>query len=101
MSKTFVYDRFDFIPADPQGKEWEAFMLSDDAGEYILAEYAINREAVLQAQIRTLEVQLKDLQPRLTRLQKRSDWLSCLELAGVDNWQGMEEAIRIKEEDDC
>jgi len=29
---------------------------------------------------------------------KKSDWLDCLEEAGVDNWQGIEEAIRIKNE---
>jgi hypothetical protein len=32
------------------------------------------------------------------RLLERDDWLSCLESAGVDNWQGMEEAIRIRNE---
>lgn len=34
------------------------------------------------------------------RLLKDSDWLSCLEAAGVDNWEGMEEAIRIRNEDE-
>jgi hypothetical protein len=32
------------------------------------------------------------------RLVKDSDWLACLDAAGVDNWQGIEEAIRIKKE---
>ena len=29
---------------------------------------------------------------------KRLEWLDCLEAAGVDNWVGIEEAIRIKRE---
>ena len=32
------------------------------------------------------------------RLKERDDWLSALEAAGVDNWSGMEEAIRIRNE---
>lgn len=32
------------------------------------------------------------------RLKDRSFWLECLEDAGVDNWQGMEEAIDIRRE---
>lgn len=31
------------------------------------------------------------------RLQERDDWLSCLEAAGVDNWDGMDEAIFMRE----
>lgn len=27
------------------------------------------------------------------RLEKDSLWLSCLEMAGVDNWDGIEEAM--------
>lgn len=34
------------------------------------------------------------------QLIERDIWLQCLEAAGVDNWQGMEEAIRIKRGDD-
>ena len=33
------------------------------------------------------------------RLKEREDWLQCLEAAGVDNWQGMEEAIKIHNAD--
>lgn len=32
------------------------------------------------------------------RLKRRDEWLECLEAAGVDNWQGMEEAISIAKE---
>lgn len=31
-------------------------------------------------------------------MKERCDWLDCLEAAGVDNWQGIEEAIRIHNE---
>ena len=31
-------------------------------------------------------------------MQRRLNWLDCLEAAGVDNWVGIEEAIRIKRE---
>ena len=33
------------------------------------------------------------------RLQKDSDWLGCLEEAGVDNWDGYGEAIAIRNSD--
>jgi hypothetical protein len=29
------------------------------------------------------------------QMTKRLDWLECLEAAGVDNWQGIEEAIEM------
>ncbi|MFL9902164.1 hypothetical protein PQR71_29180 [Paraburkholderia fungorum] len=59
MTKSFVYDRFDINSYDEgYGQEHEEIPRGD--GKYVLAEDAINREAVLQAQIRTLEVQLKD-----------------------------------------
>lgn len=31
------------------------------------------------------------------RLIKREEWLECLEAAGVDNWQGIDEAIQIRD----
>lgn len=37
-------------------------------------------------------------QKEYKRLVARSFWLSCLEEAGVDNWQGMGEAISIRRE---
>lgn len=33
------------------------------------------------------------------RLVASSDWLECLEAAGVDNWQGYDEAVRIYNEE--
>lgn len=32
------------------------------------------------------------------RLLKQVDWLQCLEVAGVDNWDGIEDAMRIRDE---
>lgn len=32
------------------------------------------------------------------QLLKDSGWLSCLEEAGVDNWEGYDEALRILQE---
>ncbi|TDN70444.1 hypothetical protein [Paraburkholderia sp. BL10I2N1] len=53
MAKSFVYNRFDIVPS---GNE-----IPDAEGEWVKAQDALDREAVLQAKIRTLEVQLKDL----------------------------------------
>lgn len=50
--RTFVIKRFDI------GEGGHAFESGD--GEYVKAQDAIDREAVLQADIRVLEVQLKD-----------------------------------------
>jgi hypothetical protein len=36
----------------------------------------------------------------VVRLKERDDWLSCLEEAGVDNWEGISHAYEIKEEND-
>ncbi len=33
------------------------------------------------------------------QLQKDSEWLSYLEAAGVDNWDGLDEAIRMRNEE--
>lgn len=32
------------------------------------------------------------------RLVKDSEWLSCLEAAGVDNWQGFDDARQIQQD---
>lgn len=52
MSKTHVYDRFDATGT--------RIMIASPDGYWVKAEDAINREAVLQAEIRTLQVQLKE-----------------------------------------
>lgn len=40
------------------------------------------------------------LQRKLAELEKRDEWLSCLEAAGVDNWSGMEHAISLRNGDE-
>lgn len=52
MAKTFVWDRFD---VDHTGYE-----IDTADGRCVLAQDAIDREAVLQAEIRTLELRLKE-----------------------------------------
>ena len=49
---TFLWKRLDY--GEREGE------YDDAEGRYVLAEDAINREAVNEAKIRTLEVQLKD-----------------------------------------
>lgn len=36
---------------------------------------------------------------RYANMVKRLDWLSCLEAAGVDNWEGISYAYELLEED--
>lgn len=38
------------------------------------------------------------LQKQIEKLEKRDEWLSCLEAAGVDNWNGYSMAIEIRDE---
>jgi hypothetical protein len=38
-----------------------------------------------------------ELLSKQSHMLDRLDWLECLEAAGVDNWQGMEEAIAIRD----
>jgi hypothetical protein len=62
MAKTFQWDRFDV-------QQGSARPASD--GLFVLAQDAINREAVLQASIRTLETQLKDRTRELEQLRAK------------------------------
>lgn len=55
--KTFVYSRYD-LPEICSGADE---MVPSNDGPWVSHDEAINREAVLQAKIRTLEVQLKDI----------------------------------------
>ena len=34
----------------------------------------------------------------IDKLEERSDWLTCLEYAGVDNWEGHHYAYEVQEE---
>jgi hypothetical protein len=64
---TFKFGRYDIEPIDFGTNG--TMRINRDDGEYVLAEDAINREAVNEAKIRTLEVQLKDARLALHRVQ--------------------------------
>jgi DNA anti-recombination protein RmuC len=53
-----IYTKVDHT--QPQGVDTNAF--EEAEGEFVYAQDALDREAVLQAQIRTLETQIKDSQ---------------------------------------
>ena len=40
------------------------------------------------------------LQKQVEKLEKRDEWLSCLEAAGVDNWEGYDIAIDMRDGND-
>ena len=60
MNKTFSYDRFDVHACDCDSCFSPVRVTGEFDGKWIKAEDAINRDAVLTAQIRTLELQLKE-----------------------------------------
>ncbi|SAL01630.1 hypothetical protein AWB80_08170 [Caballeronia pedi] len=60
MSRTFVFDRFDVRGCACDDCQTGVTTHAEFDGEWVKAQDAISREAVLQAQIRTLETQLKD-----------------------------------------
>lgn len=69
MSKTFTFDRFDIYPT----KSGNGTVREESTdGILVLAEDAINREAVNVDRIRVLEVQLKEEKERALRLGLRA-----------------------------
>ncbi|MEW5249929.1 hypothetical protein [Microbulbifer discodermiae] len=44
-----------------------------------------------------MEEMIEIRKSELDRLRERDDWLSCLEAAGLDNWDGMDLAHEIHE----
>jgi hypothetical protein len=60
MSKTFVYDRFDVYSCACDECDSGTQNHAEFDGEWVKAQDAINRDAVLQAEIRTSQAQLKD-----------------------------------------
>jgi hypothetical protein len=87
MSKTHVFERFDTFGDRTPAAD----------GECVLAQDAINREAVLQAQIRTLELQLKDARAAHAEDRARLD-SRCIMTTGYDEngdktvteWRGID-----------
>jgi hypothetical protein len=62
-------------------------------GTYVLAQHALDREAVLQAEIRTLELQLKESNELLAYIGKRArttdydgGWTGVWDVRGVPAW---------------
>jgi len=53
---------------------------------YFMEQY--NEQKALNEQLNTENI----------KLQERSDWLSCLEAAGVDNWEGYDIAYDMQDE---
>lgn len=74
MSKSFVYDRWDVSQTLKVGGQWDSVRNAE--GKYVLAEDAINRETLLQTQIKTLETQLKGAREDATC------WRNLLDSAG-------------------
>lgn len=60
MSRRFEYERFDVRGCACDECDTGVTPRAEFDGEWVKAQDALDREAVLQAQIRTLEVQLKD-----------------------------------------
>ena len=56
---------------------------------------AMNYFIDLNQELRGTISELRESQERLIR---RSNWLSCLEAAGLDNWEGIEAAEEIKQQ---
>jgi hypothetical protein len=59
VSKSFVFDRFDVVAPGGYFVLHEKEVRAD--GDYVKAQDAIDRDEVLKAQIRVLEIQLKEL----------------------------------------
>jgi len=54
-------------------------------------------EHYISEALRLSETNIK-LQDKNAKLEERSNWLSCLEAAGVDNWEGYDIAQDIRDE---
>ena len=50
------------------------------------------------AYIYDLQKYCDELEDKIKNLEERSEWLSALEAAGVDSWEGMDTAVEIFEE---
>jgi protein involved in temperature-dependent protein secretion len=68
--KSFRYERYDLEPnRDYNGEYLDGLAETPDPqGDWVKAQDALDREAVLQAQIRTLETQLKEARATLETL---------------------------------
>lgn len=67
---TFKWNRLDVCCGTVSNVRLEMHQVEDAEGEYVLAQEAIDREAVNADKIRTLEVQLKEARLRANRLDR-------------------------------
>jgi hypothetical protein len=77
MSKPFAYERFDVHACECDQCENPVRVTGEFDGKWIKAEDAINRDAVLTAQICTLELQLKEARAALDA--ERQPWIPVSE----------------------
>jgi hypothetical protein len=71
-----------------------------------LYEYATDLDAAWQDEadqlagkdVPALLAEIRRLQAELAKAAEDVDWLRCLEAAGVDNWEGIETAIEMREQ---
>jgi uncharacterized protein with von Willebrand factor type A (vWA) domain len=71
-----------------------------------LYEYATGLDAAWQDEadqlagkdVPALLAEIRRLQTELAKAAEDVDWLRCLEAAGVDNWEGIETAIEMREQ---
>jgi hypothetical protein len=85
MSKTHVFERFDVRGCACDECFTGVTAQAEFDGDWVKAQDAINREAVLQAQIRTLEVQLKDARAAHAADKARLD-SRCIMTTGYDEF---------------
>lgn len=84
-----------------QGRAAYTRMTIPDAGKDAIAEawrsgsLASVLPDIAPAAIESGDTDVAKLQARIAELEKRDEWLSELEAAGVDNWQGMDVAREI------
>ena len=87
-----------------QGRAAHTRMTIPDAGKAAIAEawregrLSSALPGLAPAAIESGDTDVAKLQARLAELEKRDEWLSLLEAAGVDNWSGIEVAIEMRNE---
>jgi hypothetical protein len=82
MSKRFEFERFDLRGCACDECDTGVTAQSEFDGEWVKAQDALDREAVLQAQIRTIETQLKDARDIVARFR----WLEARFIGADFEW---------------
>ncbi len=100
MNKIQYINYFKLKGVEEMPKEKTIGDLMDDFGKPTQAEMVKVNEMTFQYFIEEnakLKKEKEALFYEVERLQKKADWLLCLEQAGVDNWEGYNIAIDIKD----